>query len=327
MSLKLSIVIICWNDRAVLEACLHSLYQDNSSTDFEVIISDNDSTDDSLSWLEENYPQARIVRNGANLGFSRGNNAGFAHVGESTYTLFLNPDTIFHPNNLDQWIPYADQHPEAGAFGCRVDNPDGTLQSSGYNFPTNSIYFRMACRPTDIRCLLPLSLDAREIDWQSGCCIMVRTKLFRELSGFDDRFFYHYEEVDLCLRIHQAGFKILFSPDIGITHLGGQSVGRSPTRFQIETYRSRYRYFYKHFGAFSTRCTRWVLLFEFYRQYWGSGIKNLLRLPRSSPERRESLRIARVWNLRLDPVRFNQTGEEPDVGMPPLASWSLNSKP
>ena len=100
--MKLSIVIISWNDLKVLPACLKSIYQQTKETEFEIIISDNGSTDGSLDFVRQNYPAARIVENRANLGYARGNNTGIAAVREADYILILNPDTIIHDRALDK---------------------------------------------------------------------------------------------------------------------------------------------------------------------------------------------------------------------------------
>ena len=94
------------------------------------------------------------------------------------------------------------------------------------------------------------------IDWQSGCCVMFRCEVLKNLNGFDGQFFYHFEEVDLCRRVWNAGYSILYTPEAVITHLGGQSVNRFPVRFELEKYRNRYRYFYKHFGPEGARRCR-----------------------------------------------------------------------
>src|SRR5205085_12593491 len=105
--MKLSIVIISWNDLQVLPACLKSIYEQTTETEFEVIISDNGSTDGSIDFVRQNYPQSRIVENKANLGYARGNNTGIAAVGEADYILILNPDTIIHNRALDTWVKFA----------------------------------------------------------------------------------------------------------------------------------------------------------------------------------------------------------------------------
>src|SRR5579871_1384329 len=133
--MKLSIVIICWNDWKVIENCLRSIIEGTARTEFEVIVSDNGSTDGSVERIRAQFPAARVIENRANLGFAKGNNVGI-EAAYGDYILILNPDTIVHPGSLDRWMEYADRHPEAGAFGCRVLNPDGSYQESARPFPT-----------------------------------------------------------------------------------------------------------------------------------------------------------------------------------------------
>ena len=117
--MKLSIVIICWNDLKVIIDCLKSVFEKTTNLEFEVIISDNGSSDGSPDCIRQLFPQARIVANGENLGFAKGNNAGI-NAARGEYVLILNPDTIIHDRALETLVAFADRHPEAGAFGCRV---------------------------------------------------------------------------------------------------------------------------------------------------------------------------------------------------------------
>src|SRR5947209_511754 len=133
--MKLSIVIICWNDSVLIQNCLRSIFETTRATDFEVIVSDNGSSDDSVKVIRERFPQVKVLENRANLRFAKGNNVGIeASTGD--YVLILNPDTIIHEGALDTWVRFADQHPEAGAFGCKVLNADGSHQGSAPPFPT-----------------------------------------------------------------------------------------------------------------------------------------------------------------------------------------------
>src|ERR1044072_7281128 len=105
---------------------------------------------------------------------------------------------------------------------------------------------------------------------------MLRRQLVERLQGFDERFFYHFEETDLCCRVWKSGSKVLFCPDAEITHLGGQSVGRFPIRFALETYRSRYRYFYKHFARSGVIQVRWLSLLDLGIRYVGYSLRRAL---------------------------------------------------
>jgi len=320
--MKLSIVILCWNDWKVIEACLRSILEGTRKVDFGVIVSDNGSTDGSVEKIREQFPTVRIIENRANLGFAKGNNAGIAHAG-GEYILILNPDTIVHDGSLDRWIAFAARHPEAGAFGCRVQNPDGSYQESARPFPSvrGGWVAALYVRPLGIlgpsfrsdRYLGWKGETERTVDWQSGCCVLFRGDLLKRLGGFDERFFYHYEEVDLCRRVWAAGYPILFTPEASITHLGGQSVGRFPLRFALETCRNRYRYFYKHFGEKGVRQCRRVQLAHLCVRRLGYGILYRLRPTDALKDRLATYRMETAWNRSLDPVAFAERGIEPEA--------------
>ena len=326
--MKLSIVIICWNDLKVIKDCLESIYRETARIPFEVIVSDNGSTDGSLDVIRERFPQARVVENGANLGFARGNNSGI-NAAHGEYVLILNPDTLIHDRALEKLVDYADQHPDAGAFGCRVLNPDGSYQNPARPLPTlrgaliSALYLRGLAKLSDaFESDLYYDWDGRTertVGFQSGCCVMVRRDLLTRIGGFDERFFYHFEETDLCCRIWKSGSKVLFFPGAEITHLGGQSVGRFPIRFALETYRSRYRYFYKHFGESGAVRVRWISLLDLWLRHAGYSVKSWLRPSEAVENRLKMYRVAIDWNWRVEPLRFIASGLEPDLGYTPLA--------
>jgi GT2 family glycosyltransferase len=326
--MKLSVVVICWNDLKVIKDCLESIYKETPTISFEVIVSDNGSTDISVEYIREHFPDVRIVENGANLGFARGNNVGI-EIARGEYVLILNPDTIIHDRALEKLVAYADTRPDGGAFGCRVLNPDGSFQNPARPLPTA---FGVLIGALNLRWLGKMSdvfesdvyydwagRTERTIGFQSGCGIMVRRDLLERLRGFDERFFYHFEETDLCCRIWKSGSKVMFYPGAEITHLGGQSVGRFPIRFALETYRSRYRYFYKHFGKKRMIQMRWISLLYLWVRHIGYSLQRPLRSSEALQNRLSMYRVIIDWNWRLDPVRFIAAGVEPDVGYAPLA--------
>lgn len=320
--MKLSVVIICWNDWKVIENALRSIFACTHQIDFEVIVSDNGSTDGSVEKIKQQFPAVRVVENRANLGFARGNNSGIREA-SGEYVLILNPDTIMHEGSLDRWIEFAERHPEAGAFGCLVQNPDGTYQESARRFqtPTRLLVAALYLRPLEYlapdvfsdQYLRWKGDSEREIDWQSGCCVMFRAEVLKKLNGFDEQFFYQFEEVDLCRRVWDAGYPIRFTPTASITHLGGQSVGRFPIRFVIEVSRNRYRYYYKHFGKQGARRCRQIMLMHFRVRLLGYGLLNLFRPSETLKNRLAMYRAAIKWNQLVDPIEFVETGTEPQI--------------
>ena len=319
---KLSIVILCWNDLRVIGDCLHSIYCGTRATSFEVIVSDNGSNDGSIEFIRKNYPNVRLVENRANLGFAKGNNVGI-RASKGEYVLILNPDTLIHDGSLDRLVAFADRHWEADGFGCRVLNSDGSYQVSARLFPTiwrywvNAFYLNAFQRLSSVFAYEEYAdwrgNSERVVDWQSGCCVMFRRKLLEKLGGFDEQFFYHFEEVDLCRRVWNAGSRILFTPGAAITHLGGQSVSRFPIRFEIEKHRSRYRYFYKHFGSKAANQCRHLSIARIRVRRIAYGLLVLFKPTQQLRDRLKMYDAIVRWNKALNPTSFIQNGEEPTL--------------
>jgi len=326
---KLSIVILCWNDLKVIRGCLQSIYAGTHSTDFEVIVSDNGSTDGSIEFIHKEFPQAQVIENGVNLRFAKGNNVGI-RASRGEYVLILNPDTIIHDGTLDKMVEYADKHPEAGAFGCRVLNADGSYQE--VQRPLNTLRSEW-CAALFLGPLARLSewfqpgvyVDwkgetERTVGWLAGCFLMVRGDLLKRLGGFDEQFFYYYEDADLCHRIWDSGSSILYTPDFTIIHLGGQStINRfNPLTFALDGEITRYLYFYKYFGARGARSCRRATIVGLSARRLGYGVAQLLRPKDAYRKRLELLRTLFAWNYRLDPIRLVEKGEEPALGTKPV---------
>jgi GT2 family glycosyltransferase len=325
--MKLSIVILCWNDLEVIVNCLQSIYASTHSTEFEVIVSDNGSTDGSVEFIRENFPRVQVIENGTNLRFAKANNVGI-RASKGEYTLILNPDTIIHDGTLDKLARFADLHAEAGAFGCRVLNPDGSYQVSAR--PSASLrgewIAALHLRPLGYLSDWFLSDSyvgwkgdtQRTVDRHSGCFILIRGDLLKRLGGFDEQFFYYYEDMDLCRRIREAGYSIIYTPEVTITHLGGQSTKRSPMAFQLDSQITRYRYFYKYFGKRGARGCRRASLVSLFLRRLGHGLEQLVSPSDVGKSRLEALRLTFEWNMRVDPVRLVENGEEPKLRSEPV---------
>jgi hypothetical protein len=149
---------------------------------------------------------------------------------------------------------------------------------------------------------------------------MFRGPLLKSLGGFDEQFFYHFEEVDLCHRVWDAGFPILFTPEATITHLGGQSVNRFPVRFEIEKLRSRHRFFYKHYGRKGARQCRRLSIVSIRVRQAGYWMKSLFKPTQGLVDRLKMYRVVARWNKALDPIRFIEKGEEPQLDPEGLTS-------
>lgn len=326
--MKLSIVIICWNDLKDIGPCLHSVFAETKSLQYEVIVTDNGSTDGSEDYIRENFPQVRLVENKRNLGFGGANNQGFK-VAQGDYVLILNPDTIIRDRAIEKLVAYADKHPAAGAVGCRMLNVDGSYQRSAHPVMTvrslliSALYLRWLGRISDAFLADTYvywdGTTEREIGFQAGCCLLVRGPLLQQLKGFDERLFFQTEDADLCLRVKKSGASVLFYPDAQVTHIGGANRGRYPLPVVLETQRSFYRFFYKHYGEKGINRLRRVLLLRSAIRLTGYSIVSWVKRSEVLENRLKTYRLLLKWHWRIHPLRFIETGEEPESGCKPFA--------
>jgi len=258
---KLSIIIVSWNVAKDLSNCLKSIGEYPPSGEFEIIVVDNASTDGTVEAVEKNFPEVVIVNNRKNMGFAAANNQGIK-LARGQHILLLNPDTIIHPNSIDQLISFMEDNSDVGACGPKLLNEDGTVQRSVRRFPS----FRAAFYRHTIFKLLGIfkkqyrkwlmkdfSYDCQaEVCQLMGAALLTRKSVLEEVGGMDERFFMYYEEVDLCYRIKKAGWRIVFTPESEVTHLGGRSAEQVPAGKRIMMLMSMLAFFKKHKGRFAT---------------------------------------------------------------------------
>jgi hypothetical protein len=324
--MKLSIVILCWNDQKMVLDCLQSIYATVKSTEFEVLVSDNGSTDGSVELIRNEFPQAIVFENGTNLRFAKGNNVAI-RASRGEYVLILNPDTIIHEGTLDGLVQYADQHPAAGAFGCRVLCRDGSFQP--VQRPIYTVRSEW-CLALGLGVLARFSEwfhagsyanwhgeTERSVGWLAGCFILARGQLLRSLGGFDEQFFYFYEDTDLCRRIWESGHPILYTPKFTITHLGGQStVNRfNPVAFAVDGEVTRYLYYYKYDGKKGVRSCRRASLVGLALRRIACRLRSLFGSSDAIRKRQQIADTLFAWTCKVDPVRLCENGEEPSLGM------------
>ncbi len=221
---SLSIVIVNWNTRQYLQACLGSIRSGAPGFPFETIVVDNASADGSGEMVRREFPDVRLIENKENTGFAAANNQG-ARAASGRFLLFLNPDTQVHPGTLAGAVAFMEQHPEAGIMGCRTMNPDGSLQATAFASPTQLRTFAVVSGLNRFFKLSRFSDHSRlrTPDYVQGSFLIIKKALFDDCGRFDERFFLYAEDVDLCLRIKAAGFRIYYYPAVSITHYGGGS--------------------------------------------------------------------------------------------------------
>ena len=234
---KVSVVIVSWNTRHVLDEALASLYSIEHGVEIEVIVVDNGSMDGSVEMVRERWPEVIVAALPENVGFGAANNVGLKHA-SGDYVLLLNSDTKCLWTTIRGLVAELQADPTVGCVGARHINRDGSLQRSTNAFPTllndtlelsgltRFPLFQSALRPR-----FPWWSDhttRMNTGWVNGACMMLRRSAIDVTGGFDEAFFLYVEEVDLCYRIRQAGWRVIFTPTAEVVHLEGRSLDSDP---------------------------------------------------------------------------------------------------
>lgn len=254
--MDLSVSIVSWNTRELLDGCLTSIYETTSDIGFEVIVVDNASSDGSAQMVREKHPQVCLLQNAGNVGFARANNQAY-QASTGRCFLLLNPDTIALEGAMEGLVGFLDGNDEAGAVGPLVLNSDRSLQYSWARFPTvwNEVVGRLD-RSVDSLPRSPVSVEEVrslgpfEADWVGGCCLMVKREAIQQIGLMDESLFMYCEETDWCMRLRSAGWKVWVEPAVEILHLGGQSSKQVSAQSTCYLWESKRKYFTKHSGRF-----------------------------------------------------------------------------
>jgi N-acetylglucosaminyl-diphospho-decaprenol L-rhamnosyltransferase len=243
-----SAVIVSYNSAAYLPDCLRSLRSEGVAS---VVVVDNASADDSVGVVRAEDPAVTVIQTGANLGFGSAANRGVAATA-GDYVLVLNPDTVVEPGTVKALSDDLDRDPGMAVVGPRIENLDGTLYPSVRRFPDLAVAFGHAFlglvwpRNRFTRRYRMLDWDhdqpAADVDWVGGACVLVRRTAFEMVGGFDEAYFMYVEDVDLCWRLGQAGWRVGYEPAGRVVHALGGSSRMVPYRMIAEHHRSLLRF-------------------------------------------------------------------------------------
>lgn len=263
----LSVCLVNWNTRPDLEQAIDAVLKADPGIGLQVVVVDNGSGDGSAEMVRERFPEVKLIESGENLGFARGYNRAAEEAG-GRYLLMLNPDTEAQPGALRELVEFLDSHPKAGAAGPRLVNRDGSLQFSCRLFPRpvaaifrNTVLGRLVPRNRSTRDYLMADWDhdtVRGVDWLSGAAMCIRREAWEEVGGFDEGFFMYAEDIDWCLRAHEAGWGIYYVPSAVIMHRIGRSSDQRPVKMVIQFHRSMARFYHKHYAPGWPWGMRWL---------------------------------------------------------------------
>jgi GT2 family glycosyltransferase len=251
----LSIVIVSYNTRDLLDECLKSVASQTRVT-HEVFVVDNASVDGTPEFIARQFPQVRLIANPSNSGFSAANNQAL-RAASGRYLLLLNPDTIVLDEALDRMADYLDSHPQVGVVGAQMLNEDRTVQRYETWFPRllSYIFNRFLVRFRG-------PLGNQEVEYVCGACLMIRAETMRQIGMLDENIFMYTEDVDWCLRAKRAGWKIFHNGDARIVHLAGRA-SRKDLTTRVFNARQAFLYFYrKHYSLVSYLLLKAIILCE-----------------------------------------------------------------
>jgi GT2 family glycosyltransferase len=255
VSADVSAVVVSFNAREELLLCLRSLEAQPERL-LEVLVVDNASSDGSAAAVREAFPRFRVLENPANLGFANANNRALREA-RGRYALVLNSDARLCPGALATLARYLDAHPQVALVGPRTRDAAGGIQVS-FGPPLRPLdEWRQgrlvrgvkAGREWARREAERLAAVEREPFWVSGSCFLARLDALQAVGFFDEGFFLYEEDADLCLRLRQAGWHIVYTPEAEVVHRLGASMEQAPALARIEYQKSHLRYYAKHNGA------------------------------------------------------------------------------
>ena len=267
--MDVSIVIISYNVSDLLNDCIVSIKKE-TSCNYEIIVVDNNSKDNSAEMLKTCHPDVRLIQNEMNVGFAKANNQAFKEA-SGKYILMLNPDTVVLNKAIDKLVQFMDEYPDAGAAGCKLLYPDMSLHPSCRRFTTIwsevyslSLLFVLFNTYSNLNDLLPPKFDynkINEVDYVWGACMILRGKAIERVGMLDERYFMYAEEQDWCFQAKKAGWKIYYIPDGQVIHIGGASSSRNTLKLiNPNLYKSIYLMIKKNRSAIASLSFKWMLV-------------------------------------------------------------------
>lgn len=267
--LDLGIVILNWNTEALLRKCLQTVLASKGDFSYHVVVVDNASTDGSAAMVAQEFPSVTLIQSPTNDGFSYGNNLGLRHLGfrgagdvdadAPRYALLLNPDTEVPDDALYEMVKWMDTRPDVGAAGCKLVLPDGTLDKAcrrGFPTPLVSIYHFSGLAklfPNSPRfarynmSYLPPDQEA-EVDSVVGAYMQVRRETIQQVGLLDEVFFMYGEDIDWAFRIKEAGWKVVYHPQVVVKHVK-RAASKQSKKAQFEFWRAMLIFYRKHYRS------------------------------------------------------------------------------
>lgn len=308
--IELSVGIVNTNNRDMLKDCLQSIYDTVKKTSFEIIVADNSSTDGSVEMMREHFPEAKIVSVEPRNGYGFCQNRAY-EKSQGKYFLVFNEDMYVFPDALDNMMDIIKNDKTIGALGCKTMSEDNTVRDNDFRFPTvfsvlfdnlvpSNIFPRSSLRSKYFHGNYD---EERDVDAVAGCCILIPRKVIEKIGLFDEQFFLYSDEVDLCKRIKQGGWRVHYTPKGKVMHYGGKTSKTMPVKTIIIMLESRFKYFKKHHGLIQAYCVKLINIFGYTLRYTAWSVLKLFHL---KDREQVDMKIKAYWKVIMAQLGINK---------------------
>ena len=317
--IDVSMVIVSFNTKEVTRRCLEHVQQHAAEIRHEVFVVDNASTDGSADMVQTEFPGVQLIRLDQNRGFAGGNNPAMEKA-TGRYVLLLNSDAFLAAGVLEKTIQYMDENPVIGVLGCKLTDPDGTMQPSARMQPgplNKTLHITgLAARFSKSKFFGRVDYtwwdhdQPKQVGWVVGAYFLIRRETMAAIGVLDERYFLYFEEIDYCLSAGRAGWEVVFYPHAGVIHLGGQSSVKTGERVSAKGRQmigiritSEYRFYRKLYGW------RHVLLAAGIELTWNAVVylRNGLSTSSSAGRKREEAKT--IMQLIIKTLREDRWGQ------------------
>lgn len=275
--MELSVIIVNFNTKELLDACLQSVFA-SQGVSFEVVVIDNASTDGSAALVAHKYPHVHLIENKKNIGFAKANNQGMKEA-RGEYYLLLNSDTKVFPETFEKLVAYARKEKGGSLIGCQTLSSNGSIKSSAGYYPSllrvflwmtflDDLGLKYVIRPYHVQDASFFTKD-QTVDWVQGACMLIPRRVYENVGGLDEDIFMYGEDVEYGKRVKDSGFSVLFCADTQIIHIGQGSSGKRPIRALVGEFQGLKVIYRKH-GGFLSRILLALLL------QWGAVMRYLI---------------------------------------------------
>ncbi|MBX4188053.1 MAG: glycosyltransferase family 2 protein [Candidatus Doudnabacteria bacterium] len=281
--MDLSVIILSYNTKQLLKDCLNSVLASDSKYRTEIFVPDNGSTDGSIEMVRSEFPQVKLIENGSNFGFAKGNNVAIRQA-TGRHIMLLNSDTVVKPDTFSKMIEKADSDPGIGALGPKILLRNGELDPAcrrKFPNPANAFLRLFGLKKFSDYNITGSLEQEMEIDALTGACMLVPKKVVDSVGMLDEQFFFYGEDLDWCYRIKEAGYKIIYFPSAEILHLKWSSSRNIPFKIVKVAHIAMIVFYKKHYAPKYPAPFNWLVYAGIYSRMYLVIMLNVFRSKKS----------------------------------------------